>query len=122
MSARLTAASQQGWARVRILLNLGDVTAATAEAVEASALTDWDRFWLKIAWGAGLIHGTDEMPVGWCWLEPGSYRLLIAQSVLEEFSLSNALAEFADVIERMDSPGFRSFDVENWRHLDQLGF
>lgn len=122
MSVRMTAASQQAWARVRILLNLGRVPEATTEAVAASAGTNWDRFRLKIAWGAGMIHGTDEMAIGWCWLEPGSYRLLIAESVLEEFSLSNALAEFADVIETMDEPAFRSYDPANWRRLDQLGF
>lgn len=122
MTARLPAASQQAWARVRILLNLGRVPDATDEAVRASQVTDWDRFRLKVAWGAGLIHGAPELPVGWCWLEPAAYRLMITESVLEEFGLSNALAEFADVIETMDSPGFRSFDPANWRRLDQLGF
>lgn len=105
-----------------ILLNTGDQLGATTAALQASTLTAWDDLGLRVTWGAGTVLGSSLMPVGWCWLEPCAYRLLVARSVLEEFALSNALAEFAEVITRVSEPAFRSFDVGAWRELDRLGF
>lgn len=110
---------EPAWARVSILLNLGDIAAATAAAREASAVSRW-------RWDFGdyqndtlvMIYDTPLLPVGWMWFEPaevGHGRVLLSRDVVSEFALKTPMWSFAALVTRLPEPSFRSFDVANWR-------
>lgn len=117
---RQPVAAEEAWARVRIHLNLRDDTAACAEAKAASALTRWERFGPAQQWGMAEMFGGAEMPVGWLWLEPANYRVLLNADVLSRFVLSSGLAKFVTVIERVTGPCFRFYNATNWESLEVL--
>lgn len=110
---------QAAWARVSILLNRGLVTEAEAAAVEASAATNWSRDLDDyLQYGGPRVYDAPELPTGWCWVEPGNYRVLISTDAHEEFRGTVPMTGFVlTVANSMNGPGFRSFDTGSWRIL-----
>lgn len=112
---------EAAWARVSILLNTGDVAAATEAALEASALTRW-------RWDFGdyqnapryRIYDSEHLPTRWMWFEPAKARVLIGRDAIAEFGLSEPMWDFAALVLRLPSPTFRRFSMSNWRLLDQM--
>lgn len=112
-------AAQAAWARVSILLNRGLVAQAEVAAVQASGLTDWDSdFDDYLQYGGPRVYDAPELPIEWCWVEPDSFRVLIATEAHEEFRGTLAMTRFVrTVAHSMSGPGFRSFSTESWRIL-----
>lgn len=115
----MTPPVQAAWARVSILLNRGLVTEAEAAAIEASAATNWSRdFDDYLQYGGPRVYDAPELPTGWCWVEPDSYRVLISADAHEEFRGTEPMTKFVlRVAKTMNVPGFRSFDTGSWRVL-----
>lgn len=111
------------WARVTILLNTGDVTAAEAAAVQAAAGTDWaaleDDKW---CYGGPVIYAADLLPTGWCWYDPAEELLVLPPSVMAEFGMAGIIPNFAKGIAASVrcGPGFRRYSVQDWRELRRL--
>lgn len=117
-STGLSERALQAWARVSIHLNLGDELSATAQALEATTLTPWGVFGDYIRLVGPKIYATEHLPSGWMWVEPGRRRVLIAQSVMDEFGGHTSLSQFVRGVGRLATePGFRYFSVEDWRIL-----
>jgi hypothetical protein len=107
------------WARVRILLNLGDVAQATTEAVRAAKLTIWCEEPLQV--GGPPIHAVAEMPAGWAFLDPGVPQLAVLNTdVVDEFAMSVCMFQFVRVCSDLSGPAMRFYDIENWRLLDGM--
>jgi hypothetical protein len=111
------------WARVRILLNLGDVEAATVLAQEISADTRWnlDR---GVRCGLAYILGVEDIPAGWAFFyfrpvgSSGQWFMLVNDRTLDEFGFCRSMFEYADACELMDdTSGWRRYDADSWRTL-----
>ncbi len=105
------------WARVSILLNLGDVPAATTAAIAASALTHWYRRYgdHQCVDSAARVYDSGDLPVGWMWFEPDRGRVLVSSDVVSHYGLSPQLYRFAATVTRLEGPAFRWFDLDNWK-------
>jgi hypothetical protein len=104
------------WARVTIRLNGGQLNEAVTEAALASQLLDWDlMFGDYYQYGGPRVYGSDDIPVGWAWVEPASGRLVLSAAVVDEFCWTSVLATYADQAQLFDQAGFQRYDVAEWR-------
>lgn len=112
---------EPAWARVSILLNTGDIEAATAAAIAASSLTRW-RWDFGDYQNSGnmKIYDTPLLPVGWMWFEPDPCRVLLSRDAVSEFGLSEGMWNYAELVHRLAGPTFRSYDPASWRSLDAI--
>jgi hypothetical protein len=106
------------WARVRILLNLGQIEEAATAASEAARRTVWCDDALAI--GGPDVHALADLPPGWCFLDPAANLAVINDEVVDELCGAVALFQFVRVCNSLTAPVFRWYDVENWRILDGM--
>lgn len=106
------------WARVRILLNLGRIDDAAVAASDAARRTLWCDEPLSIA--GPNIHSLTDLPVGWCFLDPGANLALINDGVMDDLCGGVAMFDFVRVCDSLTAPAFRWYDVENWRILNGM--
>jgi hypothetical protein len=108
---------EAAWAQVSILLDLGNVDAATAAAKRASELGNWDdMFGDAVNIGSPQIFGTPLLPSGWLWVEPPLRRTLLSESTMARFAMRVSMYRFARA--RQHRPGWHRFDEAAWKAVD----
>jgi hypothetical protein len=106
------------WARVRILLNLGRIQEAATAAAEAAAHTMWCEDYVQVA--GPPVHSLQDLPVGWCFLDPIQDLAVLNRDVVDEFCMSVSMFQFVRVTQSLTEPVFRWYDITNWRTLDAM--
>lgn len=109
--------SRPAWARVTIHLNLWDVPAATAAATAALEAAPLHR---GSTFRHGLLTGSADIPVGWCYLNPVERIAVVNQEVWENHIGQYAIHAFCKQIIHFSAPTFVRYDVESWILHDQL--
>jgi hypothetical protein len=109
------------WARVRIMLNIGDVERATGLARQVADATMWDLN-RAVRCGLAYVLGVEDIPPGWAFFyRTGDFWLMLVNDrVLDEFAFCRYMFDFADACKRMSGSGWRRYDRENWRMLRQM--
>ena len=105
------------WARVRILLNLGRLDEAAREASVAAQPTRWACPRVKL--GGPDVFGHPDLPVGWCFLDPGADLAVLNSDILADYS-SMIMFDFVRACESLEAPTFRWYDVANWKLLRDM--
>jgi hypothetical protein len=109
--------SSPAWARVRILLNLGDIPAAT-EAATAALSSISRRYRCKL--GNAHVIGNPDVPSGWCYLNPRSRIAVVNLDVWDAHACFPAMHRFCDIVSDLTVPAFAAYDVRDWQIRDEI--
>lgn len=110
--------SSPAWARVRILLNLGDIPAAASAATQA--LPGMSKRY-RSHFGGTQVFANPDIPSGWCYLNPVRRSAVVNLDVWDAHACHPAMYSFCDdVIPLLGAPVFARYDVESWQLLDEL--
>lgn len=103
--------AESAWARVAVLLRIGDVEQAALQACYAVAVTRWSN--PPLDHGGIRIQGSAYLPVGWVFINPDQHTAVVNAEIRSEFMLSMLLRAIARPT--CSGPTFRQFDVQQWR-------
>ncbi len=107
------------WARVQILLNLERIEDAVVAASEAAQASFWGNDdYMQI--GGIRIFSCDDLPVGWCFLDPGNDLAVVNTDVVDTYCTNVYLFRFVNVGQSLSAPTFRRYDVSSWKTLNEM--
>ncbi len=105
------------WAHVRILLNLGDIPAATTAAT--AALRGMSVRYSSRVDGTKVV-GNADIPLGWVYLNPTRRLAVLNLGVWCAHTCHGEMYRFCGVHTQLSEPVFARYDAVSWRLLDEL--